>query len=61
MEKNKNENRMIDHTKKQFSIDGHQITVSFSEEWKPDTYVKIRDILLSTFSVEKLVSDIDAA
>lgn len=61
MEKQKNENRMIDHTKKHFDIDGHSVTVSFAEDLMPDTYTKIRDILLSTFSAEKLASDIDAA
>lgn len=37
-----------------FNIDGVQITASFSDKWESETYTQMRDILLTTYSAEKI-------
>lgn len=37
-----------------FYIDGVEITASFSDKWESETYNRMRDILLTTYSAEKI-------
>ena len=38
----------MDHTKKYMIVDGHHITISFSESPNPDLYDCLKSILLSS-------------
>ena len=36
-----------DHTKKQFFINGYEVTASFTTERRPDTFQRVKNILLT--------------
>ena len=38
----------LDHTKKYFRVNGHEVTASFTKESRPDTFRRVRNILLTS-------------
>ena len=39
---------MLDHTKKYFRVNGYEVTASFTKESRPDTFRRVRNILLTS-------------
>ncbi|MBQ9045121.1 MAG: hypothetical protein IJ112_04160 [Oscillospiraceae bacterium] len=37
----------LDHTKKYFRVNGYEIAASFTQERRPDTFRRVRSILLT--------------
>ena len=38
----------LDHTKKYFRVNGYEVTASFTKESRPDTFRRVRNILLTS-------------
>lgn len=61
MDKNKNENRTQDNTTQHLVINGHEVTVRFADTEVPETFWRIREILLGSISLDSAESKLDIA
>ena len=44
-----------DHTKQHFRINGYEITASFTQERRPDTFQRVRNILLTSSAPDRTI------
>jgi len=61
MVKIQNENRNFERPEKHLVIDGHDVTIRFADTEMPETFWRIRDILLNTISFDSADFGLDIA
>lgn len=61
MVKIQNENRNQNLPETKMVIDGHDVTIHFADTEVPETFWRIRDILLNTISFDSADFDLDIA
>ena len=61
MDKNKIENRTQNNTTQHLLINGHEVTIRFAETEVPETFWRIREILLNSVPLDPAESELDIA